>query len=198
MTHDLLVVTFGEQLRHYRERAGLTREELAAQAGLTEKAIGALERGERRTPYPRTVQALLRALQLTDDERAGLLLAWSAAKEQQRAAAQSAPRKQPPGERRPVPAAPIAAPPGGCAELAGHPRASTAATRHGGAAPAPLAAAPARGQASQVTIVVAPAKLAGTTLLTAWIARLPAEQAARVAWLALESRTPTRCACCAT
>ncbi len=45
--------SFGEQLRRYRELAGLTQEQLAEKAGLTPKAVGALERGERRQPYPR-------------------------------------------------------------------------------------------------------------------------------------------------
>ncbi len=186
MTHDLLVVTFGEQLRHYRERAGLTQEELAGQAGLTEKAIGALERGERRTPYPRTVQALLRALQLADDERASLPMAWSAAKEQQRtASAQSAPRKQPSGKQLLAPAAPAAALP--------PPAPNLLATRVLPPPPRPTAVPRPRllqrlqhAPAGGVTIVIAPAGFGKTTLLTAWIATLPAEQAARVAWLALE------------
>lgn len=63
-------MSFAEQLRHYRERAGLTQEELAAKAGLTAKAISALERAERRSPYPQTVRALADALRLTDVERA--------------------------------------------------------------------------------------------------------------------------------
>src|SRR5262245_60774744 len=66
---------FAEQLRHYRERAGLTQEELAAKAGLTAKAISALERAERRSPYPQTVRALADALSLSQEERAELLLA---------------------------------------------------------------------------------------------------------------------------
>ena len=44
--------TFGERLRRYREGATLTQEELAERAGLTAMAISALERGERRRPYP--------------------------------------------------------------------------------------------------------------------------------------------------
>ena len=64
---------FGEHLRRYREAAGLTQEELAERAGLTGKAISALERGERRRPYPQTIRALAAALDLGDAERATLL-----------------------------------------------------------------------------------------------------------------------------
>jgi predicted ATPase/DNA-binding XRE family transcriptional regulator len=59
---------FGRRLRHAREVARLTQEELAALAGLSTKAIGALERGERRHPYPSTVRALAAALKLTEAE----------------------------------------------------------------------------------------------------------------------------------
>ena len=61
--------SFGAQLRHYREAAGLSQEDLAERAGLAAKAIGALERGERRRPYPRTVQMLADALQLDEPQR---------------------------------------------------------------------------------------------------------------------------------
>src|SRR6266536_3388461 len=63
---------FRTRLRHARESAGLTQEELAARAGLTPNAVGALERGERRFPYPATVRALAKALGLTAGERAAL------------------------------------------------------------------------------------------------------------------------------
>ena len=59
-------------LRRLREAAGLTQEELAERAGLTANAIGALERGERRRPYPHTVRVLADALGLDDAERAEL------------------------------------------------------------------------------------------------------------------------------
>ena len=41
---------FGERLRHLREAAGLTQEELAERSGLSAKGISDLERGERRRP----------------------------------------------------------------------------------------------------------------------------------------------------
>ena len=61
--------SFGTQLRRYREAAGLSQEDLGERANLAAKAIGALERGERRRPYPRTVQMLADALQLAEAQR---------------------------------------------------------------------------------------------------------------------------------
>ena len=66
---------FGARLRQLREAAALTQEELAARAGLTVKAVGALERGERRWPYPHTVRSLADALRLDSDGRAALVAA---------------------------------------------------------------------------------------------------------------------------
>ncbi|NYJ03945.1 ATP-binding protein [Petropleomorpha daqingensis] len=63
---------FAERLRRFRERAALTQEELAERAGVTAKAISALERGERRRPYPHTVRALADALKLDDADRDAL------------------------------------------------------------------------------------------------------------------------------
>lgn len=66
---------FARRLRSLREAASLTQEELAHRAGLTSNAIGALERGERRRPYPHTVRALADALGLDDAGRAALAAA---------------------------------------------------------------------------------------------------------------------------
>ena len=66
---------FGAMLREHRAAAGLTQEELASKAGLTAKAVSALERGERKRPYPHTVRALSEALGLSERERASLLSA---------------------------------------------------------------------------------------------------------------------------
>ena len=65
----------GARLRHLREAAGLTQEELASRAGLSAKGISDLERGERKRPYPHTVRLLADALGLSEDERAALLAA---------------------------------------------------------------------------------------------------------------------------
>lgn len=67
--------TFGQRLRRLRTAAGLSQEELAERAGLASSAIGALERGERRQPYPHTVLALSTALGLTAEERSALIRA---------------------------------------------------------------------------------------------------------------------------
>ncbi|HLZ68813.1 MAG TPA: AAA family ATPase [Dehalococcoidia bacterium] len=63
-------LTFGARLRRYRERAGLTQEELAERAGLTAAAIVALERGRRRYPSPHTLRRLAEALALSAAEQA--------------------------------------------------------------------------------------------------------------------------------
>ena len=62
-------------MRNLRERAGLTQEELASKAGLSPNAVGALERGARKRPYPYTVRALADALSLPEEGRASLMAA---------------------------------------------------------------------------------------------------------------------------
>ncbi|MDQ4099331.1 MAG: helix-turn-helix domain-containing protein, partial [Chloroflexota bacterium] len=64
--------SFGARLRRLREAAGLTQEELADRAGLSPVAVGKLERGQRRRPYPHTVRALADALGLSEEARAEL------------------------------------------------------------------------------------------------------------------------------
>lgn len=65
--------SFGALLRRLRKASGLSQEELAHRAGLTPNAVGTLERGERRRPYPHTVRALADALGLEESERAKLI-----------------------------------------------------------------------------------------------------------------------------
>ncbi len=65
-------LSFGQRLRQLREAAGLTQEALAERAGISVKAIGALEQGRRQRPYPHTLRALADALRLSEDERAEL------------------------------------------------------------------------------------------------------------------------------
>ena len=64
---------FGALLRQLRSARSLTQGELAQRAGMTAKAVGLLERGERRRPYPHTVRALADALGLDDAQRAELI-----------------------------------------------------------------------------------------------------------------------------
>jgi predicted ATPase/DNA-binding XRE family transcriptional regulator len=71
-----------------REVAGLTQEELASRAGLSPNAVGVLERGRRRRPYPHTVRALADTLGLDEDGRSELLAAVPGRGEATRAAAQ--------------------------------------------------------------------------------------------------------------
>ena len=73
--HDSRDEPFGARLRRLRELAGLTQEELASRSGLAAKAVGALERSERKHPYPHTVRSLADALGLSGDERAALVAA---------------------------------------------------------------------------------------------------------------------------
>src|SRR3712207_7690999 len=80
---------FGDRLRALRERAGLTQEELASRAGLTPNAVSALERGTRTRPYPHTVRSLADALGLSDEERAGLVLAVPRRRHQSSASAEA-------------------------------------------------------------------------------------------------------------
>ncbi len=89
---------FGARLRKLREARGFTQEELASRAGLSPNAVGALERGARKRPYPHTVRALADALGLDDEERAAL---WGAV----------------PGRGKAAPSAADAVPPVSASEL---------------------------------------------------------------------------------
>ena len=75
-------LTFGDLLRQHRLAAGLTQEALAERAGLSEHGIQKLERGVTH-PYRDTLQRLLGALKLCDDDETRL-----------RTAAQVAPRER--------------------------------------------------------------------------------------------------------
>src|SRR5690348_2304639 len=66
------VQRFGALLRRSRLAAGLTQEDLAAQAGLSVRGLSDLERGARLAPRRETVQLLAEALQLSAAERTQL------------------------------------------------------------------------------------------------------------------------------
>jgi transcriptional regulator with XRE-family HTH domain len=65
----------GERLRQLREAAGLSQEETAERAGLSQRGISDLERGKRRKPFPATLRRLAEALELSATERSALLAA---------------------------------------------------------------------------------------------------------------------------
>lgn len=60
---------FGRLLRSYRRTLGLTQEELAERAGLSERAIRKIEAGTKHAPHKETVQLLADALELSGEER---------------------------------------------------------------------------------------------------------------------------------
>jgi predicted ATPase/transcriptional regulator with XRE-family HTH domain len=70
---DTSDATFGARLRDHRKAAGLSQEELAQRAGLSANAVGQLERGVRKHPYPHTVRSLADGLGLSEQERLELL-----------------------------------------------------------------------------------------------------------------------------
>ncbi|MBV9359413.1 MAG: helix-turn-helix domain-containing protein [Chloroflexi bacterium] len=86
---------FGEVLRRFRVRAGLSQEALAERAGLAPAAVSALERGVRRRPYPHTVAALAEALGLPAAERAAFGEAAGRPPQSDRAARASAEQQLP-------------------------------------------------------------------------------------------------------
>jgi predicted ATPase/transcriptional regulator with XRE-family HTH domain len=61
--------TFGVLLRRYRQAAGLSQETLAAQAGLSTRAISDLERGINRIPRSETLDLLTSTLPLTSHQQ---------------------------------------------------------------------------------------------------------------------------------
>ena len=71
----LATSAFGATLRSMRLAAGLSQGALAERAGLSEKAVGALERGDRTTPRPATVVLLADAMSASPAERERLLAA---------------------------------------------------------------------------------------------------------------------------
>src|SRR5215472_19078122 len=65
---------FGDLLKRYRLRAGLTQEELAERAQLSRAAIETHERGARHRPHTDTAQLLAEALRLEGLEKDEFLL----------------------------------------------------------------------------------------------------------------------------
>ncbi|MBA2712016.1 MAG: AAA family ATPase, partial [Rubrobacteraceae bacterium] len=61
--------TFASLLKHHRNAAGLTQEELAGQARLGGRTISNLERGVNKAPYRSTIRRLSEALELSGEDR---------------------------------------------------------------------------------------------------------------------------------
>ncbi len=94
---------YGERLRRLREAAGYSQEELAERAGLSANAISALERGERKRPYPDTLRRLADALDLNDAQRSELAATLRGASDPPAAApSQPRPAADLPGEPTPL------------------------------------------------------------------------------------------------
>jgi tetratricopeptide (TPR) repeat protein/transcriptional regulator with XRE-family HTH domain len=91
---DVSSEEFGDLLRRHRRDAKLTQAALAEAAGLSEQAIGLLERGVRRRPYRATVLALADALELGPENTSALVAAAHGPDEA--VASDSAPRQLPP------------------------------------------------------------------------------------------------------
>src|SRR5687768_9983991 len=60
--------TFALSLKHHRDVAGLTQEELAGRAGVGSRTISNLERGINRAPYRATDRRLADALGLSSED----------------------------------------------------------------------------------------------------------------------------------
>jgi len=90
--------SFGELLRSHRVDAGLSQEALAARAGLSARAISALECGVNRAPRSATLDLLAAALELDPVGRAAFeAVAW------RRRAPRAAPASVHRNRRRPIP-----------------------------------------------------------------------------------------------
>jgi predicted ATPase/DNA-binding XRE family transcriptional regulator len=66
---DASGLDFGTALKRLRVAAGFSQEELADRAGVSMQAISAYERGSRKNPYRDTIALLVKALELSPEQR---------------------------------------------------------------------------------------------------------------------------------
>jgi LuxR family maltose regulon positive regulatory protein len=163
---------FGALLRAYRVAAGLSQEELAERAHLSQRTISDLERGVTTAPYRDTVAQLADALELAASDRAALEDAVHRARA-------SLTADQEPGRAPvdPLLATKLAIPPARPA-LVARPR---------------LIARLVAGLQGPLTLLSAPAGSGKTTLLSSW-RTTPEGQKLSVAWVSLDEgdNDPTR------
>jgi transcriptional regulator with XRE-family HTH domain len=76
MITSVTTAATGRRLRSLRTAAGLTQEELAERAGISARALRALETGTAKRARPDTVDRIARVLGLTDDDKQDLLKRW--------------------------------------------------------------------------------------------------------------------------
>src|SRR5437764_1803839 len=163
---------FGALLRAYRVAAGLSQEELAERARLSQRTISDLERGVTTAPYRDTVAQLADALELAASDRAVLEDAVRRAR-----ASLAADQEPDHAPVDPLLATKLAIPPARPA-LVPRPR---------------LIARLIAGLKGPLTLLSAPAGSGKTTLLSAWRAT-PEGQKLPVAWVSLDEgdNDPTR------
>jgi LuxR family maltose regulon positive regulatory protein len=163
---------FGALLRAYRVAAGLSQEELAERAHLSQRTISDLERGVTTAPYRDTVAQLADALELAASDRAALEDAVHRARAS--LAADQEPGRAPVD---PLLATKLAIPPA---------RPALVPRPH-------LIARLVAGLRGPLTLLSAPAGSGKTTLLSAWRAT-PEGQKLPVAWVSLDEgdNDPTR------
>lgn len=65
--------TFGEQLRAYRERLGMSQQTLAERASVSPSQLSRIQSGQKKPPPAETVLRMIEVLRLTGDEAADLL-----------------------------------------------------------------------------------------------------------------------------
>ncbi|MBO0781104.1 MAG: helix-turn-helix transcriptional regulator, partial [Ktedonobacteraceae bacterium] len=67
--------SFGVLLKRYRIATGLSQEALAERANISTRAVSDLERGINQAPRSATLDALLQALALSEEQRQALIAA---------------------------------------------------------------------------------------------------------------------------
>ena len=65
--------SFGEQLRIYRERLGMSQQVLAERSGVSPSQLSRMQSGQKRPPPAETVLRMIEVLRLTGDEATDFL-----------------------------------------------------------------------------------------------------------------------------